>query len=291
MSESVLTTALAFARHGHSVLPLHYPVGTDRLVCSCGRLCGRNAAKHPYGRLAPHGPLSATIDTGIIKHWFGYVVPEANLGVACDRLVVLDIDPRHDGDQSLTELEHECALPPTWRVLTGGGGEHILFAAPEGVSIKNYSHRPGSVLPLGPGIDIRAAGGYIVTVPSRHISGGQYQWSVDHHPQDVQLAPLPEWLAERLTVCRPGDDAGAEHEPISSDVWSQLTRHPVTEYRDDATCSIAGHFFRHNCDYTLVLGMMHAWNTSWCQPPLGFQELKNIVDRIARKEATKELAR
>ncbi len=115
----------------------HYPVGADKLVCSCGGLCGRDAAKHPYAKLAKNGVHSATLDTGIIKHWFGYVVPDANLGVACDRLVVLDIDPRHDGDQSLAALEHECALPETWRTLTGGGGEHIIFSCPDGVSIKN----------------------------------------------------------------------------------------------------------------------------------------------------------
>src|SRR5262245_530326 len=121
---SPLATALAFARHGHAVFPLHYPVGTDKLACSCGRLCGKIGAKHPYEKVAKNGVHSATLDTGVIKHWFGYVVPEANLGVACDRLVVLDVDPRHDGDESLAVLEHECALPPTWRALTGGGGEH-----------------------------------------------------------------------------------------------------------------------------------------------------------------------
>jgi hypothetical protein len=49
MSERSVLTALAFARRFHPVLPLHYPVGTDKLTCSCGRLCGKNAAKHPYG--------------------------------------------------------------------------------------------------------------------------------------------------------------------------------------------------------------------------------------------------
>jgi hypothetical protein len=236
---SPLATALAFAKHGHPVFPLHYPVGTDKLVCSCGRLCGRDAAKHPH-KLAPKGVHSATLDPGIIKHWFDYVVPDANLGVACDRLVVLDIDPRHDGDQSLAALEHECALPETWRTITGGGGEHIIFSCPDGVSVKNYSPTAGSVPPLGPGIDIRARGGYIVAPPSRHINGRRYEFSVDHHPQDTPLAPLPEWLAERLVARRTAADGGGDAvEPTPGNEWAALTSQPISEYRDQAALRIA----------------------------------------------------
>jgi hypothetical protein len=41
---TLLATALAFAKHGHPVLPLHYPVGTDKLVWvrsdeSCALCC------------------------------------------------------------------------------------------------------------------------------------------------------------------------------------------------------------------------------------------------------------
>jgi Bifunctional DNA primase/polymerase, N-terminal len=64
----------------------------------------------------------------------------ANLGVCTDKLVVLDIDPRHGGDESFAALEREYGqLPLTWRALTGGGGEHIIFACPDGVVIKNVA--------------------------------------------------------------------------------------------------------------------------------------------------------
>ena len=76
------------------------------------------------------GLLSATTESGIIKHWFGYAAPDANLGVRTDKLVVVDKDPRHGGDESFAALEREHGEPPaTWRVLTGGGREHVLFAA------------------------------------------------------------------------------------------------------------------------------------------------------------------
>jgi hypothetical protein len=150
------------------------------------------------------------------------------------------------------------------------------------------------VPPLGPGIDIRARGGYIVAPPSRHICGREYAWSVDHHPQDVSLAPPPDWLIERLTTSNKaaphGHDDAVQHEPLPSDVWAKLMR-PITEYRDMAAIRIAGHGFAHGCDYQYVLGFVRSWNSAWCKPPLGYQELKNIVDRIAHKEAARRNAR
>jgi len=210
MIQSVLLSALAFAQRGHAVFPVNWPLEhRGRMICSCGRdlrglLCG-NPAKHPYGKLAPHGLLSATTETDIIKDWFGSLAPQANLGVTTDRLVVIDVDPRHGGGESFSALEREHEIPLTWRVLTGGGGEHLLFACPDGVEIANVVAeliKPPLEPPLGRGIDIRARGGYIVAPPSRHISGRWYCWSVDHHPADVTLAPAPDWLVARLTARR-----------------------------------------------------------------------------------------
>jgi hypothetical protein len=292
---TALLTALAFARHGHAVFPVNWPIEhRGQLICSCGsdrrgRPCGKNAAKHPYGKLAPNGLLSATTETGIVKHWFAYLAPDANLGVTTDKLVVIDIDPRDGGDESFRALEREHEIPLTWRVLTGGGGEHLVFACPDGVEIANVVAKQMTEPPLGPGIDVRARGGYIVAPPSRHISGRSYAWSVDHHPQHVPLAPAPDWLIARLTARKTptSSDGGAPVEPISSDIWAQLTRQPITEYRDMAAARIAGHFFRHGCDYQLVFGMLHAWNTAWCKPPLGYHELQRIIDRIAVREAAR----
>jgi hypothetical protein len=293
---SVLATALAFAGHGHGVIPIWWPVqGTDgHACCSCGRLCA-SPAKHPYAPLAKDGVHSATVDVGTIKHWFGYLLPQANLGVATDRLVVVDVDSRDGGDESLQSLVREHGeFPLTWRVLTGGGGEHVIFACPDGVEIANVVAKQMKVPPLGPGIDIRARGGYIVAPPSKHISGRPYAWSVDHDPADVRLAFAPDWLIARLTDPRgapPGAADGPIPEPLGPDVWSQLTTQPISEYRDMAAARIAGHLFAHWCDYALVRGLMHSWNSAWCKPPLGYRELDQIIARIANRQADRELKR
>ncbi len=65
----------------------------------------------------------------------------------------------------LAERDHE--FPPTWRAMTGGGGEHVIFACPEGIIVNSSSAASNPL--LGAGIDIRAKDGYIVAVPCRHV--------------------------------------------------------------------------------------------------------------------------
>jgi hypothetical protein len=281
-----LAHALAFARRGLAVFPLNWPVvHRGHLICSCssdlrGRPCGRDSAKHPFARLAPNGVYSASTDESRIREWFRDV-PDANLGVHADGLIVVDVDPRDGGDESWRALESEHGeVPPTWRVITGSKGEHIYFQCPSGVVVTNVAAKAMTNPPLGPGVDVRTTGGYLVAPPSRHISGGVYDWSVDHHPQDVALAPAPEWLIARLN----GRAAADEHTdaPPSED-WQQLTR-PVLAYPDMAAASVAGHLLRRWVDPFLVAGLLHAWNQAYVAPPLPDDELRRILNRIARRE-------
>jgi hypothetical protein len=280
-TEPVLPTALAFARHGHAVFPLHWPVEHNgQVACSCGRLCGKQAAKHPVARYAPKGVHSATIESGIIKLWWGLRVPEANLGVATEKLIVIDVDPRHGGDGSFAALEREHEIAPTWRTLTGGGGEHILFACPDGVEIANVVAEQMTEPPLGPGVDIRARGGYIVAPPSRHISGRSYCWSVDHHPQEVSLAPAPDWLITRLSTARGTSAKG--HDPAQ---WAADKAGKFSEYRDKKIAEIAGKLLRAvSLDPAFVATLVHDWNECHCDPPLPEREVQDIFDRICKLE-------
>jgi Bifunctional DNA primase/polymerase, N-terminal len=290
MSETVLGTALSFARHGLAVFPVNWPVTRDgRRTCSCGNVRGdgcSNPAKHPYAKLAPRGVLSATVESGVIKHWFGYAAPDANLGLATDPLIVVDVDERHDGFESLEALERDCGeLPPTWRTLSGGGGEHIIFRCPDGVEVHNVAAKITKDPPLGKGIDVRARGGYIVSPPSKHISGRPYAWNVDFHPKHTGLAEPPAWLIDKLALRATAPDQTKRAAPSSD--WERMVHSPITEYRDMAAARIAGHLFRHSCDYQIVRGLVHAWNRAWCKPPLGYHELDRIIERIAAREATR----
>ena len=115
--------------------------------------------------------------------------PDANVGVvtgAVSGLVVLDVDPRHGGGDSLAVLEGVHGdLPHTVESLTGGGGQHLYF------------RHPGMVVPCGsiaPGLDIKGDGGLVVSPPSEHVSGRIYVWESECAPGEVSLADLPRWL-------------------------------------------------------------------------------------------------
>jgi len=285
---ATLGNALAFARRGHGVIILHWPIEENgRLVCSCRRrrdLGCTSPAKHPYAPLAPRGLLDATVDVAQIRERFSRA-PVANYGVVTTGpLFVLDIDPKRDGDAALTALEREHGpLPHTWQTLTGSGGAHILFSA-EGLHLRRFAFNPQAAdlnQPLGIGID---APNYIVGPGSRHINGRRYEWSVDHHPSDTPLAAVPPWLVERVGKHpHAGQAAPAEPAPSSTEHWRAITG-GISEYRDAAAASVMGHLLRRYVDPHLAAGLLDAWNSQYCVPPLGDDELRQIMNRVARRE-------
>jgi hypothetical protein len=92
---------------------------------------------------------------------------DANVGIVTgeiSNLIVLDIDPKHGGDATLERLERRFRpLSATVEAVTGGGGRHLYFAHPGGLT----RNRAG----LAQGIDLRGDGGYVVAPPSIHPSG------------------------------------------------------------------------------------------------------------------------
>jgi len=102
--------------------------------------------------------------------------PDANVGLLTgpeSGLLVLDIDSKADQSASdvLSSLELKLGnLPNTPKCRTGGGGFHLFFQYPSDQTIGN------SVGKLAKQVDIRGKGGFVVAAPSRHISGGIYEW-------------------------------------------------------------------------------------------------------------------
>src|SRR2546428_410395 len=114
--------AIRYAKRGWRVLPLHSTMESG--ACSCGKLGCPSVGKHPR---TANGLFDATTELVAISRWFGRW-PDANVGVlagAESGLLVLDVDLRHGGDESLAELEREHGpLPDTVQAHTGGGGRH-----------------------------------------------------------------------------------------------------------------------------------------------------------------------
>src|SRR5262249_31022128 len=175
--------ARGYATRGWPVLPLHSVRGGH---CTCGKPDCASPGKHPFGLLVAHGLKDCSTDEAVIRHWWTQQ-RDATLGIvtgATSGTFVLDVDPRHGGDERLAELEREHGpLPRTTEAATGGGGRHLFFAYP-GMRIPSR--------PIAPGLDVRGDGGYVVAPPSE--TTGPYAWTV--RPDKVEPAAAPEWLLD-----------------------------------------------------------------------------------------------
>ena len=196
--------------------------------------------------------------------------PDANVGIvtgSASRLIVLDIDPKHGGDDSLEQLERRFGrLAATVEARTGGGGRHLYFAHP-GYPVRN---RAG----IRQGVDLRGDGGYVVAPPSVHPSGERYVWRAGHSPEERQPAPLPGWLLTATSASRSGRSVGD---------WRKLVRDGVPEgQRNSTIASLTGHLLWHGVDPGVALELMLAWNRSCCRPPLDDAEVAQVVRSISR---------
>ncbi len=261
--------AIAYATRGWPVIPLH---SIRDARCTCGKAKCDSPGKHPH---TTHGLKDASTDERIIRRWWKRW-PDANVGVATGAssgIVVIDIDPRHAGEDSLANLEHDHGpLPETVEAITGGGGRHVFFAHPGNkVTISNSSGR------LGAGVDVRGDGGYIVAPPSIHITGRGYEWKGLHHAEDTELAALPDWLLklvrEQPKATRPVTDTG---EAVSVAEIIRAGR------RNAALASIAGTMRRRGLLEPEIRAALLEVNRSRCRPPLDEQEVSGIAASIAR---------
>ncbi|HEX8221817.1 MAG TPA: bifunctional DNA primase/polymerase [Chloroflexia bacterium] len=134
--------------HGYSVIPLQ-PGSKKPLLQSW---------KEYQERL----PTPEEVDEWLRK-W-----PDANLGIvtgAVSRLVVVDVDRDHGGEESLPEL-----LPdplPDCEIVQTPHGRHLYFRHP------GPGRRIANRVGIHPGIDIRGDGGYVVG-PGSVVDGIEY---------------------------------------------------------------------------------------------------------------------
>jgi len=259
-----LKTALAYAKRGWLVVPLHNP---KQGKCSCRKQACSSPGKHPR---TEHGLKDGSKDARLIEQWFARW-PDANVGILTGQesgLVILDVDGEA-GKESLKALT-AChgALPKTLCVRTGrtGGdgkrkGCHYYFRAPMGATIRN------STGILGKGLDIRADGGYVVAPPSLHPSGLLYEWLNAEQP----LADLPGWIADELVKTEPAPEPARAH------------GEPITEGgRNSTLASLAGTMRRRGMTPEAIEAALLKENAARCKPPLSASEVREIARSVAR---------
>lgn len=188
-----LDLALSFIAAGVPVFPCrNADMETDDFDQDTGEVVILKA-KSP---LTSNGFKSATTSERIVRiHWDRS--PEAMIGIPTGEQIgawVLDVDAKPDsgvsGYETLAALEatHD-QLPATATVTTANGGRHYFFTHVPGLRNRGA---------LGPGLDVRGSGGYVIAAGSRMADGRAYAW-VDHDgPGLPPIADAPQWLIDLI---------------------------------------------------------------------------------------------
>lgn len=170
-----LAVALDLAAAGFAVFP-------------CKERGPKGVIKTPY---TARGFKDATTNEDQIRRWWkqwpGAVV---GLPTGMNGIAVLDLD-RKDGKDGVSELLDRGLLPrSSVSVRTPSGGRHLIFKDREGLAAT------GGKLPNGskaPGVDVRAAGSYIIAPGSIMADGSAYE----HERGSLVDTTLTAWPRDR----------------------------------------------------------------------------------------------
>lgn len=237
-ASGVLDHALFYARIGWRLLPVN----------------GKKPTLNKW-------PTAATANELNVRRWFR---KGCNIGVATGKgsgIVVIDVDPRNDGGETLERLERDLGpLPRTVTAQTGGGGLHFVFRWFEGAkSTKTV------------GIDFLADGKMFVAAPSIHPNtGALYEWSVS--PFDNEPTDLPEAWQRRFSGTKAYEGAFAL---------------PVLQgQRNDYLMSVGGRLRSVGESQASIRSKLLEHNALECDPPLSMSEVEVIAGSVARYAAT-----
>lgn len=212
-------------------------------------------------------PQVATADRAQLDRWL-LEFPGENFGVACglgSKIFVVDIDGEV-GALSFAKLEAiHGPLPPTYEVETARG-RHLYFNQPPDIPTKNQASGE-----LGPGVDVRGDGGYVVAPGSIHPETKR-AYLIKH---DISLADPPVWLlalVRRDKILEARRDARLVPPAITAGKRnSELTRR-------------AGQLRWLGYNEFEILDMLRTINKERVKPPLEEPELKTIAMSIGAKD-------
>lgn len=213
----------------------------------------------PHGKapVTSNGCHAATCDLDQIEAWWS-ATPTANVAIATDGLLVVDLDPGADD-----ELGNRCCAETRVVATTPRGGMHAWYRQPAGAGLRNTAGR------LGEHVDTRADGGYVVVAPSRVVDeakgiDGAYAWVGEPVPPE-DLPEPPQWL---LTMASKPKAGGRESIPSGQ--------------RNTKLASIAGRWRHDGCDADEITAALRRRNAKQCEPPLDDSEVRQIAGSISR---------
>mgnify|MGYP001609433811 CR=1 FL=1 len=246
-TDSLLTTAVAYAERGWSVIP----IGPNKL---------------PHIRWKIRQVRRATVDE-LLAYWTRW--PSANVGVVTGSisggLVVVDADD-DDAVSAVLDLLGDV-VPGIVETACGG---HYWFT-----DRTAQIHRNGVRL-AGRKLDVRGEGGYVVAPPSVHSSGHVYRWVNDGGTPPSALPPLPQSLSNLITAQKPTSSAY---------VVPTSTGRILEGNRNSTLASLAGVMRSRGMSVIAIEAALLAENSVSCDPPLGRAEVRGIAASIGRYQA------
>lgn len=223
----------------------------------------------------------ATTDEQQIRKWWTEQ-PESNIGIATDQLVVIDVDWKKGGLDSLQLLGLTDELPPTRTSRTWSGGRHLVYRCP------NHTHVKGGVDVLGKGLDLRAWGG-LIAAPGSTIGGKSYTW---HNSQPI--ADAPQWLLDRckkpITRAENAGQRLVEEDDTAiarAEHWLLNHAPEATEgNRDDTAFRAAAKLYDFGISEDTCRELLSDWNFNKCHPALDTEAIERIARSAARNRSS-----
>ena len=216
-------------------------------------------SKHP---LIKNWPEVATSEVGQISEWWSRW-PQANIGLLCGQasgVVVVDVDPRSSGASTWAEFLDVQGPVDTLEAMSGSGGSHHFFQAPEHLLAKGK---------LGPGVDLQGERSYLVLAPSIHPCGDPYEWVTEGVPP----APLPGWLLDLWPRTNQRVNGRQSAPPLSVTI--------LRGQRNSSLTSLAGSMRRRGASEGAIVAALLEENGR-CVPPLPDVEVRGIAASVAK---------
>jgi putative DNA primase/helicase len=232
-----------------------------RLIDAAAAYALRGLAVFPCEKKIPltgtGGFKNATLDAAKIAEWWT-ANPTAQIALPTgeiNHLFVVDVDGP-EGERAAAALN----LPETFTVATRPGRYQFWFRQPDGARSKCTAGV------LGPQLDTRGDGGYVIAPPSIHHA--------THKPytivRDVPWAPAPIELLEPRAV-------PSSNSP-TTDTIAQGRRHRTL-------LGIAGALRARGLSRETVLAELESANARLCIPPLDMGEIQKLADYVGSKPA------
>ena len=211
-----------------------------------------------------HGFHDATTDRDRLRTWFHH--SNYLIGVCTgpeNGLFVLDIDP--DGREWLAEHNDKLRCE---RIHHTKRGRHFIYKWSDYLTTSTKTTTAGAI---GPGIDTRGTGGYIIWWPAHDQP---YVGDLE------QLTSPPYWLIQTLSTT---SKSRFDQQPNPNGITFKEGE------RNTGLARLAGSLRRQGLDEKQLTSQLNTFNLNSCLPPLPVHEIEVISRSIGRYEVADPL--